>query len=404
MKHLKKTHRRYAVIIFLGLSVVIGATVVVATTFMQPRKVPAVAERTAVPAAHPLSISSRTVFFGNSYVGRYINEWSMASPLKLAYPFSRLHEFDRENYDAWITGLECPTVADRSLTAAQEEATLAFNCNPAYIPEMAKWFTAVTLANNHTDNQGEEGFTATQRHLEENNIQYFGHYDPRSLADICETIALPVTVRQSDDTTSKGTLPVAMCGHHGVFRVPTDESMAIMERYARVMPVFALPHMGKEYTTAPDEIKTTTYRALIDHGADMVLGDHPHWIQTTEAYKGHPIIYSMGNFMFDQQDTREVTRSAGINVVINTTNVSSEQLSGWLALGKACSAYHDTCLDTIEKKGLEKLPLTYELSVIGTTDHGKITKPATASEQQDILARLHWADTITGLAAPYTGK
>ncbi|QQS19030.1 CapA family protein [Candidatus Saccharibacteria bacterium] len=36
---------------------------------------------------------------------------------------------------------------------------------------------------------------------------------------------------------------------------------------------------------------------MIDNGADMVLGDHPHVVQPSEAYKGHPIFYSMGNFI-----------------------------------------------------------------------------------------------------------
>jgi len=53
-----------------------------------------------------------------------MNDWSMASPLKTAYPFSRLNEFHRDQYDAWIAGLECPTVAGFSQTSAEEDATL----------------------------------------------------------------------------------------------------------------------------------------------------------------------------------------------------------------------------------------------------------------------------------------
>ncbi|HXG23747.1 MAG TPA: CapA family protein, partial [Chthonomonadales bacterium] len=40
-------------------------------------------------------------------------------------------------------------------------------------------------------------------------------------------------------------------------------------------------------------------RAAIDAGADMVIGHHPHVVQDTEIYKGKPIFYSLGNFVFD---------------------------------------------------------------------------------------------------------
>jgi len=87
--------------------------------------------------------------------------------------------------------------------------------------------------------------------------------------------------------------------------------------------------MGKEYVATPDELKTSIYHSMIDQGADMGLGDHPHWVQTSEAYKGKPIFYSMGNFMFDQQDTTEVTRSAAIDVTLKADNNGEILKSGW---------------------------------------------------------------------------
>ena len=349
----------------------------------------------------PVSIQSNSLFTGNSFFGRNINQWSMASPLKTAYPFSRLNEFHRDQYDAWITGLECPTVAGFKQTVAQEEATLSFNCSPDYLPEAAKWFTAVTLANNHTDNRGAEGFAETRRQLDANGIQYFGHYDPEVLEDVCEVISYPVSVTYEDGSVKKEHMPVALCGFHGVFKIPSQEALSQMEKYSKLMPVIAMPHSGAEYTATPDQIKTASYRSMIDHGADMVLGDHPHWIQTTEAYKGKLIVYSMGNFMFDQQDSTEVTRSAAIRVLMANTGSTSESLKKWLALGEICKTYHDMCLQEAQDQKLEKIPLTYSFGVIGTSDAGKITKPATAAEQAAIEKRLVWAPTMLQLKAPY---
>lgn len=354
------------------------------------------------PAPQPAALSSNVLVLGNTFWGRYINDWSMASPLKQAYPFSWLNEFHRDQYDAWLSGLECPTVPDVTMSSAEMDETLTFNCDPAYLAEAAKWFTAFTLANNHTDNQGVDGFATTQQALEKSKIQYFGHYDPRALDDLCDVISLPVTVTLDDETATKGDLPVAMCGYHGVFRIPSQEAINKMAEYAKYMPVLAFPHMGAEYKAEPDEIKTTAYRSMIDAGADVVLGDHPHWIQTTESYKGHLIVYSMGNFMFDQQDTPEVVRSAAIRIVMNVKGATTEQLTAWLELGESCKAYHDDCLKQASEKNLKELDVTYQFGAIGTNDGDKIVKPATEAQQASILERLRWSQTMNQLQAPYS--
>ncbi len=355
---------------------------------------------TVKPAPQPVSLSSNMLFTGNIFWGRYINDWSMASPLKTAYPFSQLSEFHREDYDAWIGGLECPTVPGDTQTSAQQEATLSFNCSPDYLPEFKKWFSIVTLANNHTDNRGAEGFAETKRQLDAVDIQYFGHYDPYVVDDACEVVALPVTITYDDQSKQAKKLPIALCGFHGVFKIPPAETIAQIQKYSSYMPVIAMPHMGVEYVAAPDQLKTSTYRAMIDAGADMVLGDHPHWVQTTEAYKGKLIVYSMGNFMFDQQGSKELTRSAAINVVMKTTGNDSKGLSQWMALGEWCGTFKDDCLAQAKLQNLTKLPMSYAYGVIGTTDDNKITKPATAAQTAEILDRLQWSKTMSLLRTP----
>ena len=358
-------------------------------------------QQTAKQAPKPMSVQANTLFLGDVYWGRYVNDWSMASPLKTEYPFSRLAEFDRDSYDAWIANLECPTVAGFSQTSIQEDTTLSFNCSPEYLPNAAKWFSIVSLANNHTDNRGVNGYAETKEHLDENGIQYFGHYDPEVLDDVCEVVALPVTVTYSDDTTKHQKLPIALCGYHGVFKIPSAESIAQIEKYADLMPVIAMPHMGAEYQTAPDSIRQTTYRAMIDAGADMVLGNHPHWIQSTESYKGKLIVYSMGNFIFDQQANKEVTRSAAIRVVMSTADAESDQLAKWLTLGESCATFKDACLATATTtENLNELPIDYEFGVVGTNSANKITKPATEAERASILQRLNWSQTMSQLQLP----
>lgn len=348
-------------------------------------------------------LSSNVLFTGNIFWGRYINDWSMASELKYAYPFSRLNEFNRDQYDAWISGLECPVVAGVNMTSAEMEAALQFNCSPDYLPEASKWFTAVSLANNHTDNQGEEvGLAETRIHLEENGIQHFGHYDPRVTDDICEVIGLPTTVTYSDKSTIKGKLPVAMCGYHGVFRIPDEASVAAMQKYADYMPVIAMPHMGAEYQSSSDEIRSNFYHSLIDGGADMVLADHPHWVQNAESYNGHLIVYSMGNFIFDQQTDVERTRSAAIRVVMTSTDKNSKLLDKWLIIGEKCVVYKDNCLELIQQQKLSKLSINYQFGVVGSNDSERIAKPSTPEQLDAILYRLNWRSVVQQLQSPYS--
>lgn len=356
------------------------------------------------PPPQPTAVKSKMMFVGTTFWGRYINDWSQKSDLKYAYPFSRLSEFGREDYDAWIAGLECPTSPRINMTSAQMEANLQFNCRPEYLPEAAKFFTVFGLANNHTDNQGVKGFEETKEELEKVNIQYFGHYDPENFDDICEIIAMPAKVKMSNNKTIDGKLPVALCGYHGFIKNPSKQSRAVVQEYAKYFPTIAMPHSGVEYKPAPDTIKINLYRELIDNGADAVLGDHPHWVQTTEAYNGRLIVYSMGNFMFDQQRSVEVTRSAAITLDLESDNISSKDLKFWLDLGKTCGKFKDDCLAKAQEKDLEKPTYKFTFGVVGTDNSNKIVKPATEAQTASILDRLKWSQTIQGLQAPYFGE
>lgn len=402
MKLSGRKHGRWSQVIIALLIVFVAAGGTVAFFAYQSSQNKTPETKTAVEKAppKPVSVKANTLFVGDTYWGRYINDWATASPQKTAYPFSRLNEFNRESYDAWIANLECPTVAGFKQTSAQEDATLSFNCSPDYLPEAAKWFTAVSLANNHTDNRGAAGFTETKQQLDTNKIQYFGHYDPAVTEDACEVTALPVTVTYDDATTKHQRIPVALCGYNGVFKIPSAASIAEIEKYAALMPVIAMPHMGAEYQTAPDNLRIQTYRAMIDAGADMVIGNHPHWIQSTEAYKGKLIVYSIGNFIFDQQANKEVTRSAAINVVLNTSNAASDQLTSWLKLGETCASFKDQCLQEATTQQLKELPIEYRYGVIGSSSANKITKPATEAETALILQRLNWTRTMSQLQSP----
>jgi poly-gamma-glutamate synthesis protein (capsule biosynthesis protein) len=331
---------------------------------------------------------------GDIFFGRYINDWSMASPLGLDYPFSRLDEFDKSAYDAWVANFECPSVAGVEMTSAKEEATLTFNCDPAYLPNVAKWWTAVSLGNNHSGNLGPEDVDVTRQNLSAAGIQYFGSPDP-AVPPNCDVIVLPVDATMTDGSTKQYQLPFGFCGYDGVFKNPTAAQLAEISAFAQVLPVIAWPHSGAEYKAAPDQIKTALYRDMVDAGADMVIGNHAHWIQPAQAYHGKLIVYSMGNFIFDQQGDDEVTRSALIAVTANVDDVAD--LAVWSAIALRCQGDFDRCAQLATQRGLSRMNLTYTFGALGSNDAAKIVKPSTPDQLAAIEQRLDWDATMAAL-------
>jgi poly-gamma-glutamate synthesis protein (capsule biosynthesis protein) len=75
-------------------------------------------------------------------------------------------------------------------------------------------------------------------------------------------------------------------------------------RFARPMVdlVIVCPHWGNEYAKGPTREQVRLAREMIDAGADLIVGSHPHVVQPLEKYRGGWIAYSLGNFVFDQKD------------------------------------------------------------------------------------------------------
>lgn len=405
MKIVRKRRLSVFIVLVVVLTAVAGGAYAMISFSAQPKKQPATQASRVVDAPKPTKVESKMLVMGDVFWGRYINDWSMKSEQKYAYPFQRLDEFKRSEYDAWIADIECPITDNPKMSSATEDTTLKFDCSPEYLTYAKQYFTAFTLANNHTDNQnGVDGWRETINHLASNNIQSFGSFDPEDYENLCNILSLPARITMDDESITTVQLPTVWCGFHGVFKNPSSSSIEVMNKYTKRFNVFAMPHSGQEYKTGPDQIKTEFYRRLVDGGAEVVIGNHPHWIQNTESYKGHLIMYSLGNFIFDQQDTIEVTRGAVLQIALSLDARDAPDLEQWIELGKDCSAYNDSCMQQADEQGLQKLPFKYHFSVLGSNDSGKIVKPATAEQLSIIKERLSWSETIANLNGVYSGE
>ena len=86
-------------------------------------------------------------------------------------------------------------------------------------------------------------------------------------------------------------------------------------------------HGGKERLHATEEWKQRASRKLIDNGADLVIGNHPHVLQPREIYNGKEIIYSLGNFCFggnSRPENRTIIYQMTLTIDIETMSVKEE--------------------------------------------------------------------------------
>ena len=81
------------------------------------------------------------------------------------------------------------------------------------------------------------------------------------------------------------------------------KAIALARQQADV--VIALPHWGPEYDLVPTYLQRRTARWLVEAGADVIVGSHPHVVQGMQILDGVPVFYSLGSFVFDQSWSRE---------------------------------------------------------------------------------------------------
>jgi poly-gamma-glutamate synthesis protein (capsule biosynthesis protein) len=81
-------------------------------------------------------------------------------------------------------------------------------------------------------------------------------------------------------------------------------------------------HWGEEYALMHNAAQEALAHALIDAGADVIIGHHPHVVQDVGLYNGKPIFYSLGNFVFDQYWNDDVQTGLGVEMTINDDSIT----------------------------------------------------------------------------------
>jgi poly-gamma-glutamate synthesis protein (capsule biosynthesis protein) len=207
-----------------------------------------------------------------------------------------------------IANLEC-VVATKGTA---EIKPFTFRAEPRTIPAIARYFDGVSVANNHSGDFGKDAFAEQLDLLEAAHLPYFG--GGRDLAAAHRPWVVErngIRIAFLGYVEFKPRSFEASATRPGVAWSGEDEQVLRDIRAARaeyranlVIPVM---HWGWEDEGTPSERQRVFARLMLDAGADMVVGGHPHVTQGAEIYKGKPIIYSLGNFLFNGFDTEATT-------------------------------------------------------------------------------------------------
>ena len=178
--------------------------------------------------------------------------------------------------DLTIANLEGPL--SRAKPAVNH--TFVFNGDPEYARVLVKGSVEmVNLANNHAGDFGPDGMKQTIESVEKAGVGSFGN-------------------GRVDVRTVKG-IEVVNIGYLGGGKGTRERVVKDVKKHKRPDNLVLVSfHWGVEGMNVPTDDQRTMARAVIDAGGDLVIGHHPHVLQGIETYKGHHIVYSLGNFVF----------------------------------------------------------------------------------------------------------
>ncbi len=206
-----------------------------------------------------------------------------------------------QGFDVFIANLEGPIVEmDRGL-CQQKAYNFQFASDT---PERLKsiGITMVNIANNHAYDCYQSGVDSTKKYLSLASIDYIGDRDLEKSYVIKSINGKKVVFVGIDQTTA----PIPVSDFYPLIQKLDSENDYV------VVDI----HWGTEYQLTEDSNQEIIAHKLIDNGADIIFGHHPHVIEPVKVYKGKAIFYSLGNFVFDQ-DFGDTTSGLGVGVVLD---------------------------------------------------------------------------------------
>ena len=219
------------------------------------------------------------------------------------YPFQKISHFLR-GIDIVFGNLEGPVVNNPPEFPAN---SLKFAFNPEVI-KGASWcnFNLFSLANNHILDMGKEGLEETKEWLKKYGINFVG--DPLS--------------GSSDNLNSsffRDNITFLAFNQIFPFIAKEEEIIKTIKTVKSLNPdnfLIVSLHWGEEYKLINSPAQQNLAYKIIEAGADLIIGHHPHAVQNIEKYQEKLIFYSLGNFIFDQYFSSDTQQGLAVGLEI----------------------------------------------------------------------------------------
>jgi poly-gamma-glutamate capsule biosynthesis protein CapA/YwtB (metallophosphatase superfamily) len=252
---------------------------------------PEVTSTNLVPIRKAESKTYTLIATGDIILGRVVNA-QMVEKNNFTYPFEKTGEMLKQG-DITFVNFEDPLVAG----CEPIRKGMSFCGDPRGIEGLKlAGVDVANVANNHFGNRGLPGIAETVKLFKANGIAITGNGEAPIVA--------------------VGSKKFGFLGYNDIGAAEPGIEWAKEEKIRQDVSelkqktdwVVVAFHWGTEYVATPTVRQRQLAHAAIDAGADLIIGNHPHWVQLTEWYKGKFIAYAHGNFVFDQmwsQETRE---------------------------------------------------------------------------------------------------
>lgn len=266
-----------------------------------------------IPQAPPIPTNKpkkiQILFAGDMMFDRHIR--LAAEREGYDYLFSQISDLLNQQ-DLIVANLEGPVTDNSSLSVGSVPGSTnnyIFTFSPEILPALRNnKINTVNIGNNHILNFGSLGYEQTIQYLEQNQIKYFGQIGA-SIPQEEEQLSLI----QEIEGFKLGLVNFNQFSQAGIEEVL--EEIANLKSDTDL--IIAYTHWGNEYVPNANQAIVNWAHQLIDAGADLVIGSHPHVVQNLEIYQNKRIYYSLGNFIFDQYFQPEVKKGLLVQVKIN---------------------------------------------------------------------------------------
>lgn len=250
------------------------------------------------------TINDSIIFVGDVMLARNVELLMRKNNSKYPYEGINFNEFTEKsfivgNFEASIPLVHVPT----------KIFTMNFSVDKTLLPfAFDAGFTHFSLANNHSLDYGIDNYLNTRKQLQTKGFQVFG--EPSQLSNDS------VNIINLNNST------VSLIGINTLSQKPSVLDIENILTYATQNSDFQIiyAHWGTEYDLKSNSSQREFAKQLVEAGADLVIGHHPHVVQEVELIDGVPVFYSLGNYIFDQYFSTDVQQGLMLNIDFEKSN------------------------------------------------------------------------------------